>query len=73
MSFITVRYFSSEKQRKEHGPATKRTGSVAKSATSHYFAATCYSQFNHSKIEVIPLSKYLAKDTTSEFAGLSSH
>jgi len=35
-------------------------------------AATCYFQFNHSKVEEIPLSA-LFKNTTSEPAGLSSH
>jgi len=35
-------------------------------------AATCYYQSNLSKVETIPLSA-LPKDTTSEFAGLSSH
>jgi len=35
-------------------------------------AATCYYQFNHSKVETIPLNA-LHKDTTSELAGLSSH
>jgi len=34
-SSITARYFSSERLRKDHGPVPKRTGSVAKSATSH--------------------------------------
>jgi len=36
--FITARYFSSERLRKDHGPDPKRTaGSVNKSAASHYF------------------------------------
>jgi len=35
-------------------------------------AATCYYQTNHSKVEAISLSA-LTKDTTSEFASLSSH
>jgi len=34
-------------------------------------ATTCYYQFNHSKVEAIPLSA-LPKDTTSESAGLSA-
>jgi len=34
--------------------------------------ATCYYQFNHSKIEAIPLSA-LPKDTKIELAGLSPH
>jgi len=37
-----------------------------------WYAATCYYQSNHSKIEAIPLSA-LTKDTTSKLAGLSSH
>jgi len=35
-------------------------------------AATCYYQFNHSKVEAISLSA-LPKDTTSELASLSPH
>jgi len=35
-------------------------------------AATCYYQFNHSKVEAIPVSA-LPKDTTSELAGLSPY
>jgi len=35
MPFITARYFSHKRLQKDHGLAPKRTGSVAKSATSH--------------------------------------
>jgi len=35
-------------------------------------AATCYYQFNHSKVEAIPLSA-LPKDITSVLAGLFPH
>jgi len=35
-------------------------------------AATCYYQFNYSKVEAISLSAF-PKDTTSELAGLSSY
>jgi len=35
-------------------------------------AATCYYQFNHSKLEAIPLSA-MPKDTTNELNGLSPH
>jgi len=35
-------------------------------------AAICHYQFNHSKLEAIPLSAF-SKDKTSELAGLSSH
>jgi len=40
--------------------------------TSSSQAATFYYQFNHLKVEEIPLSA-LPKDTTSELVGLSSH
>jgi len=35
--FSTARYFSSERLQKDHGPVPKKTGSVTKSAASHYF------------------------------------
>jgi len=35
--FITARYFSSERLRKDHGAASKRTGAVPKFAALHYF------------------------------------
>jgi len=42
MSYITVRYFSSERLRKDHCLVPKRTGSVTKSGASRYFVYHLY-------------------------------
>jgi len=54
------------------GTGCKKCLSIARFLGLGIHAATCYYQFNHSKVEAIPLSA-LPKDTTNELASLSSH